>query len=91
MKYFLLVSLLTLFVSGNVVAANEMAQCFEKAWGHPDDGGLGLNRGQAVELCGGATAATDVAQCFDIAWGHPDDGGLGLNRGQAVDLCKKRY
>lgn len=25
--------------------------CFAAAWGHPDNGGLGLNRGQAVDLC----------------------------------------
>jgi hypothetical protein len=25
--------------------------CFAAAWGHPADGGLGLNRGQAVDLC----------------------------------------
>lgn len=25
--------------------------CFEEAWGHPDDGGLGLTMGQAVDLC----------------------------------------
>ena len=51
MKYFFLVSLFTLFLSGKLVAASEVTQCFEKAWDHPDNGGLGLNRGQAVELC----------------------------------------
>jgi len=34
-------------------AANaiEVTQCFENAWAHPDNGGLGLNRGQAIDLC----------------------------------------
>jgi hypothetical protein len=42
------------------VSANEAAICFEKAWGHPDDGGLGLNRGQATTLCSGASTAVEV-------------------------------
>ena len=25
--------------------------CFTQAWAHPANGGLGLNRGQAVDLC----------------------------------------
>jgi len=72
-------------------AANaiEVTQCFENARAHPDNGGLGLNRGQAVELCSGATNAIKVTQCFENAWAHPDNGGLGLNRGQAIDMCKK--
>ena len=51
MKYFFIVSLFALFLSGELVAASEVTQCFEIAWGHPDEGGLGLNRGQAVEMC----------------------------------------
>ena len=90
MKYFFLVSLFTLFLSGKLVAASEVIQCFEKAWDHPGDGGLGLTRGQAVELCNGATNAIEVTQCFEKAWAHPDNGGLGLTRGQAVELCKKK-
>jgi hypothetical protein len=26
-------------------------ECFSEAWGNPADGGLGLTRGQAVDLC----------------------------------------
>ena len=89
MKYFFLASLFTLFFVGEPVAASEVTQCFEKAWGHPDDGGLGLHRGGAIELCKGATDASEVAKCFEKAWGHPDDGGLGLHRGGAIELCKK--
>ena len=51
MKYFFLVSLFTLFLSGKLVAAIEVTQCFENAWAHPDNGGLGLNRGQAIDMC----------------------------------------
>ena len=51
MKYFFLVSLFTLFLSGKLVAAIEVTQCFENAWAHPDNGGLDLNRGQAIDLC----------------------------------------
>ena len=89
MKYFFLVSLFTLFLSGKLVADIEVTQCFENASALPGNGGLGLNRGQAVELCSGATNAIKVTQCFENAWAHPDNGGLGLNRGQAIDLCKK--
>jgi len=51
MKYFFLVSLFTLFLIVEPVAASEVTQCFEKAWDHPDNGGLGLTRGGAIELC----------------------------------------
>ena len=87
MKYFFLVSLFTLFLSGKLLAAIEVTQCIENAWAHPGNGGLGLNRSQAVELCSGAANAIVVTQCFENALAHPDNGGLGLNRGQAVELC----
>jgi hypothetical protein len=51
MKYFFFASLFTLFLSGEPVAASEVTQCFEKAWAHPENGGLGLQRGSAIELC----------------------------------------
>ena len=51
MKYFFLVSLFTLFLSGKLVAAIKVTQCFANAWAHPDNGGLDLNRGQAIDLC----------------------------------------
>ncbi len=70
------------------VIADEVTQCFEKAWAHPDNGGLGLHRGGAVDLCRGATKAGEVLACFELAWAHPDNGGLGLHRGGAVDLCR---
>ena len=89
MKYFFLASLFTLFLIGEPVAASEVTQCFEKAWDHPNDGGLGLIRGQAVELCNGAPNAIEMTQCYEKAWAHPDKGGLGLTSGLAVDLCKE--
>ena len=51
MKYFFLVSLFTLFLSSKLVADIEVTQCFENAWAHPDNGGLDLKRGQAIDLC----------------------------------------
>ena len=62
--------------------------CYQYVWGSKVNPGLGLNAGQAVELCGGATDANQVIQCFTKAWAHPDDGGLGLSAGQAIRLCK---
>jgi hypothetical protein len=88
-KHLLLVIPITLFLSCQAVFANEATKCFEKAWAHPNDGGLGLNRGQAVELCNGASNVVEVTTCFEIAWEHPNTGGLGLNRGQAVRLCNR--
>ena len=85
MRYFILV-MFALFLNQSALA-DESTDCFNKAWGHPDDGGLGLTRGQAVEICNGATNVNEIMKCFNKAWGHPDDGGLGLNRGQAVQLC----
>ena len=88
-KHLLLVIPITLFLNCQAVFANEVTKCFEIAWAHPNDRGLGLNRGQAVELCNGASNAVEVIACFAIAWEHPDNGGLGLNRGQAVRLCNR--
>ena len=88
MKHLLLIIPITLFLNSQAVFADEVTKCFEKAWEHPNNGGLGLNRGQAVELCTGASNAVKVTTCFEKAWEHPDNGGLGLNRGQAVELCK---
>jgi len=76
----------TLLFSYSVIA-DEVTQCFEKAWAHPDNGGLGLHRGGAVDLCRGATKAGEVLACFELAWAHPDNGGLGLHRGGAIELC----
>ena len=36
--------------SGTTNAA-KTARCYEQAYGHPDEGGLGLPRGLAVKLC----------------------------------------
>jgi hypothetical protein len=80
----LVVSIVLLF--GQSAFANEAAGCFEKAWAHPNDGGLGLPRGLAVELCTGATDAVKVTSCFKKAWAHPNEG-LGLPAGLAVELC----
>jgi hypothetical protein len=78
--------------SGPKTGESESApiKCYEYVQGGKDRPGLGLNVGQAVELCGGATDAQKVIQCFVKAWAHRDDGGLGLNAGQAVDLCKTK-
>jgi hypothetical protein len=51
MKYFFLASFCLLFLIGEPVAASEVTQCFEKAYAHPGNGGLGLHVGGAVELC----------------------------------------
>ena len=61
-------------------------QCFDKAWEHPSNGGLGLTKGHAVKLCSGGSSGKTI-QCFDKAWEHPSNGGLGLTMGQAVKLC----
>ena len=86
-KHLLLVIPITLFLNCQAVFANEATKCFEKAWAHPNDGGLGLNRGQAVRLCNRASDAVEITRCFQKAWEHPNNGGLGLNRGGAIDLC----
>ena len=88
MKYLFSAFLFALFLSGTPAVANEVTQCFEYAWAHQDNGGLGLIRGQAIALCNGATDAIEVAQCYVLAWAHPDNGGLGLTAGQAVELCR---
>jgi hypothetical protein len=88
MKYFLHLFLIALSLNGASVVASEVTQCFEKAWGHPDNGGLGINRGGATKLCKGANNANEVIRCFEKAWIHPDNGGLGLNRGGAIELCQ---
>lgn len=87
MRYLVVLFGAFLLVCGQPALASEATTCFEKAWAHPNDGGLGLNRGQATSLCNGAPNAGEVTKCYDRAWGHPDDKGLGLNRGQAVALC----
>ena len=76
-----------MFLYAQPAMADEVTLCFEKAWAHPNDGGLGMPRGLAVDLCRGATNAKKVTQCYEKAWAHPDNGGLGLPRGSAVDLC----
>ena len=46
--------LLLLFLIPNLVMeAAAGTQCFDKAWEHPSNGGLGLTKGQAVKLCSG--------------------------------------
>lgn len=87
MKHLLLLIPVTFFLNGQAVFASEVTDCFEKAWRHPDNGGLGLTRGMAIELCKGTTNASEVIACFEKAWGHPSKGGLGLTRGGALDLC----
>ena len=51
MKHLLLITPIALFFSSQAVFANEATKCFEKAWAHPANGGLGLHRGGAVDLC----------------------------------------
>ena len=89
MKYvlYMIVGFLSLQIA-SVSAANEVTKCFEKAWGHPDNGGLGLHRAGAIELCKGTKNSNEVTKCFEKAWGHPNNGGLGLHRAGAIDLCK---
>jgi hypothetical protein len=93
MKTALQLTALSVFLLGGAAAAEELptsepVKCYEKAWGHPSEGGFGLTAGQAVSLCGGATDASKVIQCFAEAWAPSSAGGLGLNAGQAVALCK---
>jgi hypothetical protein len=88
MKTKFLILLLALFGAESVVA-NEAIKCYETAWGHPKEGGLGLTAGQAVELCSGTTNANEIIQCYVKAWGNKANGGLGLTAGQAVRLCKR--
>jgi hypothetical protein len=88
MKHFFHIILFALSLNSAPVIASEVTQCFEKAWAHPDNGGLGLHRGGAIDLCQGASNANAVTQCFEKAWAHPDNGGLGLTRGGAIKLCK---
>mgnify|MGYP006096920701 CR=1 FL=1 len=46
--------LLLLFLIPNLVmGAAAGTQCFNNAWEHPDNGGLGLTRRLAVDLCSG--------------------------------------
>jgi len=78
---------MTALLSIQPVMAEEVTICFEKAWAHPENGGLGLHRGGAVDLCRGATNAIQVTSCFRKAWDHPKNGGLGLHRGGAIELC----
>lgn len=67
----------------------EPVKCYETAWNTTEEGGLGLPRGQAVELCSGTTNAKRTIQCYAKAWEHPDNGGLGLTAGLAIRLCKE--
>ncbi len=82
----LLVAIFALFLNQSVLA-DQATDCFNKAWAHPDDGGLGLTKGQAIAICNGATNVNEIVKCYKKAWGHPEDGGHGLNRGQAIELC----
>ena len=83
----ILVVFSAIFLCAQPALADEVTECFQRAWAHPGDGGLGMPRGLAVDLCRGATNADKVIQCYEKAWAHPGDGGLGLPRGQAVELC----
>ncbi len=66
----------------------EAVKCYSIAWEHPNNEGLGLNRGQARRLCKGTKNAEKTIACFDVAWGHPDNGGMGLTKGGAIELCQ---
>jgi hypothetical protein len=68
--------------------ASAPIRCYEQAWGSKENPGLGLNVGQAIELCSGVVDVDKVIKCFKEAFAHPNDGGLGLNLGQAIRLCK---
>lgn len=88
MRAIFFISVSALLTVSNPVAASEPIKCYEKAWAHQDNAGLGLPAGLAVELCSGATDADKVIQCFVKAWAHPKNGGLGLPAGPAVKLCQ---
>jgi|APSaa5957512535_1039671.scaffolds.fasta_scaffold169355_2 hypothetical protein len=45
--------LLLFLIPNLVMEAAAGTQCFDKAFAHPGNGGLGLTRGQAIELCSG--------------------------------------
>ena len=69
--------------------ASAPVACYQHVWGSKDNPGLGLSRGQAIELCSGVTDANRVIRCFTEAWvTSVDDGGLELSAGQAIELCK---
>lgn len=78
---------ITLFVSQSLLA-NEIIKCYQIAWGHPQNKGLGLTKGQAIRLCGGTEKASQTIACYSIAWDLEEKGGLALTKGQAIKLCK---
>jgi hypothetical protein len=83
-----IVPFVLIVLGAGTVSASEPIDCYEVAVGHPDNSGIGLAAGQAVELCSGTTNAQETLQCFTKAWSHKKNGGLGLTAGQAVTLCK---
>ena len=80
--------------SAALESQSEPVKCYVTAWGSKADPlgkpGLGLNSGQAVNLCSGTNSASKTIECFIEAWAHPDDGGLGLPAGLAINLCKSK-
>jgi hypothetical protein len=84
---FVLAIVSAMFLYAQPTLAEEVTQCFEKAWANPGNGGLGMPRGLAVDLCRGSTNAKKVTQCYEKAWANPGNGGLGMPRNSAVDLC----
>ncbi|MGQ2966955.1 hypothetical protein [Methylophilus sp.] len=65
MKHMLEIVLLLVLLNPFTSSATEVTDCFDKAYAHSDNGGLGLNRGQAIELCNGAKNATEVLVCYE--------------------------
>lgn len=84
---YLIASIAVLF--GQPAHADQVTACYEEAWRHPNDGGLGLPRFLAVRLCNSSHDAARTIACYRKAWRHPNDGGLGLPAGLAADLCSE--
>lgn len=51
---------LTVELCSGTTNAQVTVACFDDAFAHPDDGGLGLNRGLAVDLCKSNQESRDV-------------------------------
>ncbi len=80
---------LMMFIVSSTSFAQEAARCYGVAFAHPSNGGLGLVRIHAQELCVGAENAREVIGCYVTAFAHRNNGGLGLPRGFAIELCAR--
>jgi len=61
---------IAVLLCGQSALANDAVKCFEKAWGHPDEDGRGLTRGQATTLCSGARDDVQVIGSYVVAYEH---------------------